>query len=459
MTKQEGAVRFGDADAREFKRSLRGEVVLPGDAGYDDARSIWNGSVDKRPAVIARCADAADVAASLAFARENGLSLSVRGGGHSAAGSALCDEGLTIDLTRMKAVEVDAERRIARADGGLLLGDLDRATQAHGLATTAGVVSHTGIAGLTLGGGIGYLGRQHGLTCDNLLGVDLVAADGRRLRASADENPDLFWGVRGGGGNFGVVTSFEYRLHPVGPTVLAGNVVHPVARARDVLRFYSDFSLKAPDELATNAVLRATPEGEPIVAIAVCYAGRLEDGEKAIEPLRSFGAPLEDDISEIAYTEFQTVLDDVFAAGQQYYWRSRLIRQISDGLIDALLDHFARVPSPQSLVVFQQTGGAASRIGPEETAFFHRDSQYDLIMASIWTDPRDSEANVRWARAVGDAVAPFGSEGVYVNNVIDEGREQVRATYGGNYDRLVALKNEYDPTNLFRLNANIEPSV
>ena len=449
----------GAAALRELGRSLRGEVVLPADAGYEDARRIWNGNIDKRPAIIARCQGADDVAACLAFAREGRLPLSVKGGGHSAAGSALCDGGLTIDLSPMNAVEVDAERRVARADAGLLLGDLDRATQAAGLATTAGVVSHTGIAGLTLGGGIGYLGRQHGLTCDNLLAAELVTADGRKLRASADENRELFWGLRGGGGNFGVVTSFEYRLHPVGPTVLAGSVVYPGSQAREVLRFYSDFSLKAPDALAANAVLQSTPEGDAVVAIAVCYAGRLEDGERVLEPLRRFGTPLADEIGPVPYVEFQTALDEVFAHGQQYYWRSRFIREIADGLIDALLEHFARVPSPNTLIVFQQTGGAASRIGPEETAFFHRDAQYDLIIASIWTDPRDSQANIRWAREVGDAATPFGSEGVYVNNMIDEGGEQIRAAYGNNYERLVALKNEYDPANLFRLNANIKPSV
>ena len=448
-----------DAPVAEFSSHLRGEVLRSGDIDYESTRKVWNGMINKRPALIVRCADVNDVVDAVKFGREHDLLASVRGGGHNIAGKAVCDGGLMIDLSGMRNVRVDPDKRTARVEGGALLGDLDRETQAFGLATTAGVVTHTGVGGLTLGGGVGRLARKHGLACDNLLAVDVVTAAGDVLTASATENEDLFWGVRGGGGNFGIVTAFEFRLHPVGPGVLGGKVVHPLQEARRALEFYHEYSRTAPDELSADAFFLTSPEGEQVVAISVCYIGPIEEGERVLQPLRRFGPPLLDDIGPLPYTEVQAAGDDFFPIGLSYYWKSHFLKEISSDAVEATVSHFARVPSPRSLLAFQQYGGAVGRVDRSETAFWHRDAEWDNFPTSVWTDPAESETHVRWVREWWDLMNPFSTGGEYVNNLGEEGEDRVRAAYGANYERLVALKNKFDPTNLFRLNANITPTV
>jgi hypothetical protein len=447
-----------EAAITELKASLRGHLLLSGDDGYDDARKLWNAMIDKRPALIARCAGAEDVVSCVNFARANDLLVSVRGGDHSAAGNALCDSGLMIDLSLIKSVSVDPAARTAHAGGGSRWGDFDRETQAFGLATTGGTNSDTGVGGLTLGGGLGWLAGKYGLACDNLLSADLVTADGRFLTASAVENPDLFWGIRGGSGNFGVVTSFEFQLHPVGPMVLAGMVMHPFERAKEVLRFYGDFSSNIPDELNTMGVLLTSPEGLPMVAIAVCYNGPIDEGEEVLRPVREFGPPLVDQIGQMPYTVIQSLLDEAFPRGRYYYWKANLVEDISDDLIDDLVEHFTTVPSPFSGIVFQQLGNTANRVGKNETAFSHRDARYDCVALSGWTDPAEAETNIRWTRTFFNLTRAFSSGGIYVNSVIEP--DAVKSAYRDEtYERLVALKNEYDPMNFFCTNPNIKPTV
>lgn len=450
-----------EAEVAEFGESLRGPLLGRGDAGYDEARTVWNGMTDKRPGLIVRCAGVADVIDAVNFARQHRLLVGVRGGGHSVAGRSVCEGGILIDLSQMKSVRVDPEKQTARAEAGVRWRGFDRETQAFGLATTGGTNSDTGIAGLTLGGGLGWLAGKYGLTCDNLLSADVVTADGRFLTASAEENPDLFWGLRGGSGNFGIVTSFEYRLHEVGP-VLGGMVAHPLENAREVLRFYSDFSSDIPDELNTLCALLTSPEGVPIVAIAVCYNGSVDRGEEALRPLREFGPPLEDRIQPMPYLVLQTMLDDLFPRGRQYYWKANLIGQIGDDAIDTMIDFFGDVPSPFTGVGFQQLGNAANRVDPDATAFSHRDALYDFLMLSGWEDPSEADRNIEWTRALYDAMRPSLHAGIYVNALgeAEDSEDNVRTAYRPEtYERLVALKNEYDPTNLFRLNPNIEPTV
>jgi FAD/FMN-containing dehydrogenase len=446
-------------DVVGFGQRLRGSVILPDHPDYEAARKVWNGMVDKRPAIIVRCAGARDVVAAVDFARDHGLPVAVRGGGHNVAGAAVCDDGLVIDLSRMKRIEVDAERRTARAEAGLNLGEFDAATQAHGLATTMGVNSDTGISGLTLGGGFGRLGRRHGLACDNLLAAEIVTADGRQLTASASEHPDLFWGIRGGGGNFGVVTAFEYRLHSVGPTVLAGSVLYDWTRARDALRFYYEFSSTAPDELNADAVLMTSPGGERLFGISVCWCGDLDEGARVLEPLQAHLPPLEANMAPTAYLQVQSASDRLFLRGRRYYWKAQFLREISNPAIDALLAAYAGAPSASALAVLQQVGGAIARVPTSATAYAPRDAVYDCFPIAIWDDPVEDEANIQWAREFWTAMRPFSTRGVYVNALGDEGEDRVRAAYGQNYARLVALKNQYDPTNLFRLNQNIRPTA
>lgn len=436
---------------------LHGQLLLAGEGGYDEARKVWNGMVDKKPAIIARCAAAGDVVEAVRFARDHDIMLSVRGGGHNIAGHAVCQGGITIDLSPMKGVQVDPERRTARAGAGLRLGEFDAATQAFGLATTMGINSDTGLSGLTLGGGIGRLGRKYGLACDNLLAAEMVTADGRILRASGTENPELFWGLRGGGGNFGVVTAFEYQLHPVGPTILGGLLLYDFGRAKEVLRFYREFSSAAPDEVSADAVLLTAPDGQKMLAISACYVGPVADGERALKPLRAFGPPTADQIAPIAYTELQASADGLFVGGRRYYWKAQFLKRVEDATIDALVDGFAQVPSGMSLAVLQQVGGAIGRVPGDATAYGNRDAAYDCFPISIWQDPAEDERNIGWVRELWSAIRPFSTGGVYVNNLGDEGEDRVRAAYGGNYDRLVELKTRYDPMNLFRLNQNIEP--
>jgi FAD/FMN-containing dehydrogenase len=451
-----------DTVIEAFRSRVRGELLCPGDAGYDATRQVFNGMIDRRPALIVRCTGTADVIECVRFAREHDLVVSVRGGGHSVAGHAVCEGGLMIDLSRMKGIRVDPVQRTAHAQPGLTLGEFDRETQVFGLATPMGFLSTTGIAGLTLGGGYGWLARSYGLASDNLRSVDLVKADGQCLTASATEHPDLFWGVRGGGGNFGIVTSFEYQLHPVGP-VLGGMMIYPLAQAKAVLQFHRDFISTAPDAYTCYPALGTSPTGEPVVLLRVCYHGPLADGERLLRPLRAFGSPIADRIGPMAYTALQSLYDAGWPFGLHHYWKSNFLTELSDAAIDVIVAHCTTRPSPQCGVALPQMGGAVSRLAPDATAFAHRHVRYDFVCVGACTNPADAPACIRWARELWEAIQPFSTGGVYVNYLgqeADEGAERVRAAYGpAKYARLVALKNTYDPTNFFRLNQNIKPTV
>ncbi len=453
-----GAPRLDESAVQGLRAGLRGPVLRPGDAGYDAARTIDNAMIDRRPALIARCAGVADVRAAVQFGRANDLLVSVRGGGHNVAGSAVCDGGLMIDLSPMKGLRVDPAGRTARAEPGVTWREFDHETQAFGLATTGGVISTTGIAGLTLGGGVGWLNGRFGLACDNLVAADVVTADGQLVHASERDSADLFWGLRGGGGNFGIVTSFEYRLHALGPTVLAGPVFHPASRAREVLRFVRDFTAAEPDELTTYAGLLTGPDGAPLVGVVVCYAGAPADGERLVAPLRRFGPPLVDQIGPMPYVAVQRMFDEAFPPGRYSYWKSSLAAELSDDLIEAVAEHMARVPSPHSAVMLEHYHGAYARKGPGDTAYPHRRPTYDVVIIANWVDPARHDDNVKWARGLFQAVQPQLSRGAYVNFLdADDGADRVRAAYGDNYDRLAALKRRYDPTNFFRMNQNVAP--
>jgi FAD/FMN-containing dehydrogenase len=440
-----------------FRHRLSGVLVCPGDQNYEAARAVWNGMIDRRPALIAYCAKRQDVIEAVDFARTTGILTAVRSGGHNIAGASLCDGGLVIDLSPMNRVTVDPASRTARAEGGALLADLDAATQAHGLATTTGVNSDTGLIGLTLGGGIGRLGRKHGLSCDNMLSAEIVTADGQVLNASEHENADLFWGLRGGGGNFGIVTAITYRLHPLGPTVLAGSLVYEWKSVRDALRLYAEFSAAAPDALCADAALITMPDGSHGFAISAFYAGPMDDGERILRPLRQALTPVADRIGPISYVQLQKAGDASFPRGHRFYWKAQFLREITKAAADPLIDRFPSVPSPRSFFVFQQVGGAIGRVPRAATAYANRGAAYDTFPVSIWTDPAADEANMAWAREMYGALRPFAMEGVYVNNLGDEGDDRVKAAYGENYDRLVTLKRKYDPNNLFRLNQNVRP--
>lgn len=458
MTNSGAEITVEAPSFQAFQDSVRGMMIRPGDANYDNARKTWNGMIDKHPALITRCTGVADVIAAVRFARDHELLVAVRGGGHSLPGFSVCEGGMVIDLSPMKGMRVEPATRSAVAQAGLTWGDYDRETQAFGLASTGGVISTTGIAGLTLGGGIGWLMRKYGLACDHLRAVDLVTADGQFLTASTTENPDLFWGLRGGGGNFGIATSFEYQIHPVGP-VLAGMVLHPIDKARDVLRFYREFTPTAPDELTSYVFMLTTPEGVPVVALMCCYCGDLSAGERVLQPLRKFGPPLADEVKPMPYQALQSMLNDAYPTGLYNYYKSHYISRISDELIDTMVDSFVKVPSPMSALGFEQFGGAMRRVGVEDTAFRHRDVAYDIAILGEWADPATSAVNVQWVRDVAAVTEPFSTGGVYVNFLGEEGEEQVKAAYGSHFQRLVALKRKYDPTNFFHLNQNIKPTA
>jgi len=452
------AITLDPAVVQTFRESLRGQLLGPGEPGYDAARRIDNAMIDRRPALIARCAGAADVVAAVRFGRERNLLVSVRAGGHNVAGNAVCDGGLMIDVSPMKGVRVDPGARTARAAAGVTWGEFDHETQAFGLATTGGVISTTGVAGLTLGGGVGWLNGRFGVAADNLLSADVVTAEGRMLRASEQDNDDLFWALRGGGGNFGVVTSFEYRVHAVGPTVLAGPVFHPLGRARDVLRFYRDFSATEPDALTTYAGLLTGPDGTALVGMVVCYAGPPEQGERLVAPVRKFGPPVVDQIGPMPYTAVQRMFDPAFPPGRYSYWKSSLAPELSDSVIDAVVDHMARVPSPHTAVMLEHYHGAYSRKRPADSAYAHRQPTWDVVIIGNWAEAAHTDRNVQWVRDLFAAVQPKVSANVYVNFLdADDGADRVRAAYGDNYDRLVGLKKKYDPTNFFRMNQNIRP--
>lgn len=452
-----------------FRRCLGGKLVTPGEGDYDAARRVWNGLIDRYPAVIARCADARDVTASIAFAREQGLPLAVRGGGHHAAGFGVCDGGMVVDLSRMRTVEVDPIARTASAGGGATWADVDQVTQSHGLAVTGGLVTHTGIGGLTLGGGIGNLMRRCGLTCDSLIRAELVTVDGTTKVVSEEGDADVFWGLRGGGGNFGVVTRFVYRLHEVGPTVVAGIVMYPLTEGRDVLRFYRDWACTLPDAMTTVVALRAAPaaphlpnevHGRPVVAIAVCWSGEHQEGERVLEPLRRFKRPLADLIKRRPYLEHQSLFDPSAPPGRANFKRHANLDGLSDGAIDVLVEHTQRLTSPHSVALIFQLGGAVSRVAEDATAYSGRGAMFNMDLNAQWLDPHDPRADehIRWATDFHKAIQPHASGRAYVNFLMDEGHERVRYAYGAaKYKRLAALKQRCDPDNVFRLNQNIRP--
>ncbi|UCH04642.1 MAG: FAD-binding oxidoreductase [Candidatus Thorarchaeota archaeon] len=452
-----------------LKGQIQGDVLLPSDDDYDQARKIWNGMIDKRPALIVRCTGPADVIDAVKFARTHNILVSIRGGGHNVAGNALVDNGMVIDLSKMRGIHVDPKSRTVRAEAGATLGELDRETQVFGLAVPSGIVTTTGIAGLTLGGGFGWLARKHGLSSDNLISVDMVTAEGEFLTVSETEHEDLFWGLRGGGGNFGIVTSFEYRLQSIGPMVLGGMLLHPMEDAPKFLRFYRDFISDAPDELAVAPILRLAPpapflpeevHGMPVVGVIVLYAGPIEKGEKLIAPLRQYGKPLVDGIGPKPFRLLQSLLDASARPGLNYYVKSEFLPALSDDVIDTLVEHASKITSPLSVIAGFHLGGAVSRIDEDATAYSHRDAAYSLIINCAWTDPDESEKHIQWTRAFWQALQPFSSGGAYVNfQSRDEGEDRVKATYGtAKYERLSKLKKKYDPLNFFRLNQNIRPT-
>jgi hypothetical protein len=457
LTNTKGAAVNHDRIER-FQTAFRGEVIQPDDFGYETARTIWNASIDKHPGIIARCSGVADVVAAVNFARENELLVAVRGGGHNVSGKALCDGGIVIDLSGMKGIHVDAKNHTARVQGGATLGDVDRETHVFGLAVPAGIISKTGIGGLTLGGGVGWLVRKYGLTCDNVLSFDIVTADGESRVASANENEDLFWALRGGGGNFGIVTSFEFRVHPVS-TVLGGLIMYPRDRAVEVLRFYRDFTQSAPEELTAYVALLHTPDGIPAVAVIACYCGDVSKGEQVFKSLRSFRSPMADVIQPMPFPQMQTLLDAAFPGGNQNYWKSTFLRGLSDDAIAVLVEHANRATSPLSGVVVEYYGGVASRVGVSETAFAQRQAQYSVLILAQWVDPGESQCHIEWARGLADSMRPFSSGAYFLNYLGEEGKDTIKAAFGPNYDRLMAVKKKYDPKNFFSLNQNIKPEV
>jgi FAD/FMN-containing dehydrogenase len=443
---------------------IRGDVIDTGDARYDDARTLYNGMIDKRPRLIARCADVADVIAAVGYARDHGLLVAVRGGGHNGAGLGSCDDGLVIDLSAMRGVRVDPAQRTVRAEAGCTHGDVDHATHAFGLAVPAGIVSTTGIAGLTLGGGHGYLSRGHGLTIDNLLEADVVLADGRYVTASETQHPDLFWALRGGGGNFGIVTSFRYRAHPV-DTVYGGPIFYDIAHAADVMRWYREFLPNAPEELSPFLGLKTVPSTEPfpaelwgrkICALVICSSGSTDQAEEAMAPIRSeLPAPLLDGVGAMPYPALQSMFDPLLPSGLQWYWKGDFVRELPDAAIDLHIEHTLQAPTELSLMHLYPIDGAVHRVGSEETAWSYRDATWSMVIAGIDPDPASAEAITTWARGYWEAVHPHTMGGAYVNFMMEEGEDRVRATYGPNYARLVEVKRTYDPANLFRVNQNI----
>jgi FAD/FMN-containing dehydrogenase len=445
---------------------INGALLHPGDDGYHDARTVWNGMVEKYPSYVVRCMDADDVVAGVTFAREHGLLLGVKGGGHNVAGKAIPDDGLLLDLSAMDSVQVDPEAQTARVGPGATWGDFDGEAQQFGLATTGGVDSRTGVAGLALGGGIGWLARTYGLSTDNLWAVELVTADGAHVRASETEQPELFWGVRGGGGNFGVVTAFEFDLHEVGPEVLTAQRFYPFDQTEAVLHEYREFMADAPPEVACYAfVLNVPPEppfpeeryGEAMAALVACYTGSVEDGEAALAPLTEVGEPMLEVFAPMSYTDLQSNFDDGYPDGERYYWKSAYVESITDELIETVVDHTDPLPGPFTGVFFEPMGGAIAEVDPTETAFPHRHARYNLGIAAGWSDPAADDQYIEWTREFHDAVAPHATGGVYANYLDRDDEDRTADAYQENYDRLVELKREWDPENLFRLNTNVSP--
>lgn len=467
-TLDRGRVDIDERAVTDLAKLLHGELIRPDDAAYGQARQVWNGSISRFPALIARCAGRDDVIAAVRFARSNNVLVAVRGGGHSFPGYSVCDDGVVIDLSPMNGIRVDPDTETARVQAGALLGDLDRATQEHGLAAPSGIVTHTGVAGLTLGGGLGWLMRKYGLSIDQLLSVRMVTADGGFVRASATENPDLFWGVRGGGGNFGIVTEFEFRLNPVGPIVMAGPVFWPGADSAKLLRFYRDWSAEAPDELMTMVVHRRAPSvpwipaelrGQPVVGVVSCYAGPVDEGDKVIRPLKAFGSSVLDLCGPKPFLEHQSMFDPSYPPGWWYYMRSCDVAELTDEVIDITAHHAAKITSPLTAFPIWHGGGAVSRVGDEETAFHGRAAGHTFNINAATENAEGFERERDWVRNFWTDLAPFHT-GVYVNFLMDEGEERVRQAYGETkYTRLRALKRTWDPDNFFRLNQNILPAA
>jgi FAD/FMN-containing dehydrogenase len=448
-----------------LQASLRGELIDPESEGYDEARGVYNAMIDRRPAAIVRCADVADVMATVGLAREKGLDLSVRGGAHSVPGFGTNDGGIVCDLSGMRGVRVDPERRTVRAEGGSTWGDLDHATHAFGLATTGGIISSTGVAGLTLGGGIGHLARRHGLSCDNLISADVVTADGNFVTASEDQNPDLLWALRGGGGNFGVVTSLEFRLHPVGE-IYGGPIFYPVDRAGEVMRFYREFIAGAPEELGAFFAFQIAPplpfipterHGETMCLIVTCWSGPVEEGERAIAPLLDAAPVAAENVGPMPYPALNGAFDALLPAGLQHYWKADFVSELSDDAIAAHLEFGPRVPCVESTVHLYPIDGACHRVAADATAFAYRDARFACVIAGMWPDPAHNERNTAWVRDYWEAIHPHSELGGYVNFMAGDDQDRIRDNYRGNYDRLVEAKRRYDPENLFRMNQNIDP--
>jgi len=454
--KQRNGVAVNEAVVDTFKRAFHGQILVPGNAAYDSARQIWNASIDKHPGLIARCVDLADVVRAVNFARANDVVVAVKGGGHNVAGRSLCDEGIVIDLSAMNDVSVDPVARTVRVQGGALLGDIDRATHPHGLAVPTGVVSKTGIGGLALGGGVGWLVRKYGLTCDNILSCEVVTATGEVLVADASTNTDLYWGVRGGGGNFGIVTSFVFQAHRVS-TVLGGLILYPRDQAGAMLRHFRAFMATAPDELTAYAGLISTPEGVPVVGILPCYCGDLAEAERVLAPLRAFSTPLVDAIQPMPFPDMQKLLDNGFPDRTYNYWKSTFLKELSDNVLDIIVEHANRMPSPLTGVVVELYGGAAGRVAPGNTAFAQREAKYNVGMTAQWVDPADNDKNIAWTRAMAAALEPYSTGQRFLNFLSDESPDEIRKSFGGNHARLVALKTKYDPSNFFSLNLNVQP--
>ncbi len=461
-------VTVAAAAIEQLKTSLRGALLLPGEDGYDKARTVWNAMIDRRPALVVRCAGVADIQQAVAFARQHGLLTAIKGGGHNIAGNAVCEGGLLIDLSNMRSVRVDPQARIAHAEPGATLADFDHECQAFGLATPVGINSTTGIAGLTLGAGFGWLSRKYGMTIDNLLAADVVTADGRLLRADSKNNTDLFWAIRGGSGNFGIVTSFEFKLHPVGPNVLAGLIVYPLKEAAAALKKYNEFCHKLGEETSVWTVLRKAPplpflpanvHGTEVVVFALCHIGDPEAGKRVIEPLRHLGTVLGEHIGVMPYCSWQQAFDPLLTPGARNYWKSHNFTDLSDGAINVVLKYIAKLPSPHCEIFFGLIGGATTRPAPDATAYSHRNAVWVCNVHGRWETAAEDQKCMEWARGYFREVTPFATGGVYVNFITDDESDRIKTAYGPGYDRLVAIKQKYDPQNLFRMNQNIRPKA
>lgn len=451
---------INESTLEEFDPEFQAKLLRPGDSEYETARQIHNGMIDKHPALIARCTGVSDVVNAVKLGVKSGLEISVRGGGHNVGGRAVCDDGLMIDLSGMKGIYVDPQARMVRAQSGVNWGEFNRETQLHGLAATGGAVSSTGVSGLTLGGGLGWLMGKHGLAIDSLVSVEMVTASGEVLQASEKENSDLFWGLRGGGGNFGVATSFEFSLYDVGPTVIGGLVTYPFDQARDVMKFYREFTADLPDELTVFAALTHAPDGSgtPLVAILACHCGSLEEGEAAVEPIKAFGEPAMVQMGPMPYSAVNQMLDAGFPKGALNYWKSGFLSDMSDEAIDSMIAQFSNCPSGMTGMVLEHLHGAAVRVQPDESAFSHRGAGYNLLLASVWLEPSESDKNVAWTRETFNVMEQFMRDASYVNYLgDDETADRIQGAYGDNYDRLQKLKSHYDSDNIFHMNQNILP--